>query len=99
MKKLTEALESFMMRYDEGEGAVSAAVVDNLNKAAVKYYDERQGAFIGPVTGKGQARLDIAIKVAEFTNQIIKPVNEEMNKAYEANQKIQKSVNANQLKK
>ncbi len=92
MKKLVEACQTFMSAFDEGDGVVKASVVEAFNKACLKYYDKRQGVISGPSTGKGQARLEIAAKMIEVTDGVMKPVKAEMNKAYEAEQKKMKAM-------
>ena len=87
MKKLIETCQTFMTAFDEGEGVVKASIVDDFNRACLKYYDKRQGVIAGPATDKGPARLEIAAKMAEITSDIVNPVREEMNKTYEANKK------------
>ncbi|MBQ4232599.1 MAG: hypothetical protein II699_04910, partial [Lachnospiraceae bacterium] len=48
------------------------ADINELNKAALSYYKERQGLIFSPFTDNGKARLDLVESLIRFTNKEMK---------------------------
>jgi hypothetical protein len=63
MKDLMNSLKPLAENNDKSMEALSI-----LNKAAMKYYDKRQGLFFSPFTDNGKARLDSVEKLVRITN-------------------------------
>ncbi len=74
MKNLTTRLDTFIAKGGNGVDLYM------LNKAALKYYEGRQGTFFSPVTGMGKARLGTVEKLIRITQ----PAMEKLNAEYKA---------------
>ncbi len=83
MKALTDALDN-MIDNPNGINLI------NLNNAALKYYDKRQGTFFSPFTDKGKARLGTVEKMISITS----PKTDKLNKDFAKEQQPEKAVNA-----
>ena len=68
MKRLMNALDKVLDRKHE----TKVADINELNKAALSYYKERQGLIFSPFTDNGKARLDLVESLVRFTNKEMK---------------------------
>ena len=71
MKKLIDAYERFIEEFNENNGNISLENMDELNRAALAYYSERQGTIFSPFTDKGKARLSNVGKLVRVTEKIM----------------------------
>ena len=101
MQKLTDAYEDVIKEIAKNGGYVKASTINTLHKAALKYYDKRQGIISGPSTGKGQARLETVEKLIKTTEPLIKTISRDFNKSYKSFKAAQDKVlqNADNKKK
>ena len=71
MKKLLDTYDRFIEKYNENNGNLSLENMDELNRAALAYYSERQGTIFSPFTDKGKARLSNVGKLVRVTEKIM----------------------------
>ena len=75
MERLMNSLEEVVNDIDDGNfAAVSMDKLDRLNKAALKYYDKRQGLIFSPLTDDGQSRLAAVARLVRTTNNAAKEI-------------------------
>ncbi len=78
MKNLMNALEKVV------GGDKSATALNTLNKAALNYYNDRQGIFFSPFTDLGKGRLREVGKLVRITEPLMKDVTKEFEKEQRA---------------
>ena len=72
MKNLTNALEDVVKDIDDpSKNEVNMGKLDTLHKAALKYYDKRQGIIFSPFTDEGQSRLQTVSRLVRLTDDIV----------------------------
>ena len=67
MRRLLNAFDDVIGK----DGVVSLEAMDELNRAALSYYSERQGVIFSPLTDKGKARLSNVEKLVRVTSRIM----------------------------
>ena len=82
MEKLIDAYEKIIIEISTDKGFVKASTINNLQKAALKYYDKRQGLITGPTSERGQARLEAVEKLIRNIEPVMKAINKDFNKGY-----------------
>ena len=70
MQKLTDSLKDVVESIDK-ENYISIGKMENLDKANLNYYKDRQGKVFSPLTKKGQARLGAVEKLALATGNVM----------------------------
>lgn len=82
MERLTTALNNVLDNYGHN---VNAKDMNELNRAALTYYDRRQGIiFDGPLTASGKNRFKTVEEIIRVTDKVMKPVRAEMKNALTA---------------
>ena len=74
MKNLMNALKDVLADVDPERAMqdINMAKLDKLNKAALKYFDKRQGIIFNPLTDDGKSRLAAVGKLIKVTEPIVK---------------------------
>ncbi len=89
MKRLVDALIKVNMNMKE-EPKVKD--LEELNKAALNYYNKRQGLLFSPLTDDGRARLAVVGKLTDLTGKLVQRCKE---KEISVKNEAQKQVNKN----
>ena len=84
MKRLMNALKNVV-----GKDSVNAEAINELNKAALSYYKERQGIFFSPFTDNGKARLDYVENLIRLTDKEMKDIRKEEVKYIKSGGKVE----------
>lgn len=74
MARLVRALENV-----QGKDKVPADQLNELNRAALTYYNKREGVILsGPVTSNGKGRLETVGELSRIIDELMKPVRSQM---------------------
>ncbi len=88
MKRLTDALDEVIRQKESGKNPKINAL-EELNSAALNYYNKRQGMIFSPLTDDGKARLSAVEKLSFTTDKIANRCKEEFKQARNAEHQAQ----------